>query len=389
MARPVSRHGGRRQYGRSPMAPTGSEAGGNLMFPDSPSPSYGGEFIPSPPPTERPSSRRRGRIHDPADPNASPTATPNNTPETGHVRKMRPRSAKGRPRPGSARSPELSGSPISASPPMHGSPIMRPSSREDSGIDILALSPPARPTSALSRYRVLPSIGPRPGTASEDGGVDGLSHGIDHMTLAGQSGHSAGEPRKRHRKRSTEEETYPQSSSSQRTNQNTEDLRRKNRNESRLQEEPKPHPRTVRTHQTQERVQDQDEEETRFEAKRQNEEAAQTPARPVSATWLARIPVPREPGVNQDRLLLALKLPGGQRLQRHFHTSDTLGGILAYAQTQTDQKLGTCEIAVQGTPQRLFTSSDFKKTIAEAEISDKTVLYIQADEEEEEEEDGM
>ncbi|XP_066296339.1 UBX domain-containing protein 10-like [Branchiostoma lanceolatum] len=385
MARPVSRHGGRKQYGRSPMAPTGSEAGGNFMFPDSPSPSYGGEFVPSPPPTERPSSRRRGRIHDNADPTTSPTATPNNTPETGHVRKMRPRSAKGRPR--SARmSPEMSGSPTSASPPMHGSPIMRPSSREDSGIDILALSPPARPTSALSRYRVLPSIGPRPGTASEDGGVDGIAQGMDHMTLANQSGHSRGEPRKRHRKRSTEEETYPQSSSSQRTNQSTEDLRRKNRHEDRLQEEPKTHHRPH--HRGEGKMPDED--DRTFQDERRDEEPVQTPVRPVSATWLARIPVPREPGVNQDRLLLALKLPGGQRLQRHFHMSDTLGGILAFAQTQTDQKLGTCEIAVQGTPQRVFTSSDFKKTIAESEILDKTLLYIQADEEEEEEdEDGL
>ncbi|CAH1239434.1 UBXN10 [Branchiostoma lanceolatum] len=326
MARPVSRHGGRKQYGRSPMAPTGSEAGGNFMFPDSPSPSYGGEFVPSPPPTERPSSRRRGRIHDNADPTASPTATPNNTPETGHVRKMRP------------------------------------------------------------RYRVLPSIGPRPGTASEDGAVDGIAQGMDHMTLANQSGHSTGEPRKRHRKRSTEEETYPQSSSSQRTNQSTEDLRRKNRHDDRLQEEPitrhRPH------HRGEERMPDVD--DRTFQDERQDKEPVQTPVRPVSATWLARIPVPREPGVNQDRLQLALKLPGGQRLQRHFHMSDTLGGILAFAQTQTDQKLGTCEIAVQGTPQRLFTSSDFKKTIAESEILDKTLLYIQADEEEEEDdEDGM
>ncbi|XP_019628055.1 PREDICTED: UBX domain-containing protein 10-like [Branchiostoma belcheri] len=387
MARPVSRHGGRRQYGRSPMAPTGSEAGGNFMFPDSPSPSYGGEFVPSPPPTERPASRRRGRIHDPADPTASPTATPNNTPETGHVRKMRPRSAKGRPRPGSARSPDMTGSPISASPPMHGSPVMRPSSREDSGIDILALSPPARPTSALSRYRVLPSIGPRPGTASEDSGVDGISHGMDHMTLTNQSGHSTGEPRKRHRKRSTEEETYPQSSSSQRTNQGSEDLRRKNRHDARIQDETKMHHRPTKTHQREEgRMQDGD--DRRPQDEQQDKEAVQTPKRPVSATWLARIPVPHEPGVNQDRLLLALKLPGGQRLQRHFHATDTLSGILAYAQTQTDQKLGTCEIAVQGTPQRLFTSSDFKMTIAEAEIHEKTLLYIQADEEEEED-DGL
>ncbi|XP_070561520.1 UBX domain-containing protein 10-like [Ptychodera flava] len=87
------------------------------------------------------------------------------------------------------------------------------------------------------------------------------------------------------------------------------------------------------------------------------------------------VAIPDEPVENEDRVLLAIRLPEGERLQRYFRPTNTLKEILAYADSLSKDSLLECEMFVNDVPRKIFT--DLSKSIHESKLSDKTVIYLE------------
>jgi len=73
-------------------------------------------------------------------------------------------------------------------------------------------------------------------------------------------------------------------------------------------------------------------------------------------------------------VLVAVKLPSGQRVEHRFATSDQLYSVLHYVETVTQQDLTDCQL-VSADRSTVFT--DLKLTIAAARILNRSVLYLQ------------
>ena len=84
--------------------------------------------------------------------------------------------------------------------------------------------------------------------------------------------------------------------------------------------------------------------------------------------------VPSEPGPDEERIALAVKLPNGNRVQRYFSPFDSLKVVLQFVETSENSDYSGCEFMCHETKNIL---NDFRKTIRELNLADKTVLYIQ------------
>ena len=87
--------------------------------------------------------------------------------------------------------------------------------------------------------------------------------------------------------------------------------------------------------------------------------------------------VPREPGPNEPRILLALKLPDGTRVERYFHPHARLIGILAYAHSQYPiLPVSQCNLyRMDIVPKKLLAQTDL--SLEDVGIQNRTVLYVE------------
>lgn len=82
-----------------------------------------------------------------------------------------------------------------------------------------------------------------------------------------------------------------------------------------------------------------------------------------------------EPGDDEDRILLAIKLPSGERLQRYFRPSEKLEMLLLFAESKTESGFASASEFVCADSRRVL--SDLKSTIRSADIADRSVLFLQ------------
>ena len=85
--------------------------------------------------------------------------------------------------------------------------------------------------------------------------------------------------------------------------------------------------------------------------------------------------IPNEPLEDEPRILLAIKLPNGQRLQRYFRPSDRFTDISTYAETESNQSFCNCNLFINQVPKRLV--SNWKETFHEAGLLDRTLLCLE------------
>ncbi|XP_043917733.1 UBX domain-containing protein 10 [Protopterus annectens] len=82
----------------------------------------------------------------------------------------------------------------------------------------------------------------------------------------------------------------------------------------------------------------------------------------------------KEPPKDEPRLLLAVRIPSGQRFEHYFHPTDTLQVVIATAESQSNNKYEHCIIETMDVPRRSFR--DLTKHLHECGIQNKSVLCI-------------
>ena len=88
-----------------------------------------------------------------------------------------------------------------------------------------------------------------------------------------------------------------------------------------------------------------------------------------------KVVLPQEPLPNEEHLILAVKLPSGQRAQRRFRPLDQLQTILNFAELSAQLDFTGCEL-VCDVPRHLVFP-DLSLVLAESGITDRTVLHVQ------------
>ncbi|XP_060115365.1 UBX domain-containing protein 10 [Heteronotia binoei] len=81
-----------------------------------------------------------------------------------------------------------------------------------------------------------------------------------------------------------------------------------------------------------------------------------------------------EPSEEEPRLLLAVRSPSGQRFEHHFRPTDSLETVLAVAERKNSTVYERCSIETVEVPRRTF--SDLTKSLQECAILHKSVLCI-------------
>ena len=84
--------------------------------------------------------------------------------------------------------------------------------------------------------------------------------------------------------------------------------------------------------------------------------------------------LPSEPSETEERLLLAIKLPDGQRIQRFFRPSDQLNSVLHFAENSSLSDFSEYDL-VCNVPKVVFY--DLTQCIQDTELKDRTVLYLE------------
>lgn len=86
--------------------------------------------------------------------------------------------------------------------------------------------------------------------------------------------------------------------------------------------------------------------------------------------------LPDEPtDTETERIHLAIKLLDGSRHERWFRHTDTLGTVLAFASSISNDKLPPCQICTSEVPRRVF--DNFSVSLSQAKINSRTVLYLE------------
>ncbi len=88
-----------------------------------------------------------------------------------------------------------------------------------------------------------------------------------------------------------------------------------------------------------------------------------------------KVVLPQEPLPNEEHMVLAVKLPSGQRAQRRFRPLDQLQTILSFAEVSAQLDFTGCEL-VCDVPRHLVFP-DLSLLLAESGITDRTVLHVQ------------
>merc|ERR1712150_68597 len=86
------------------------------------------------------------------------------------------------------------------------------------------------------------------------------------------------------------------------------------------------------------------------------------------------IKLPAEPAEDKPRVLLAVKLPNGQRVQRFFSPTDQLEIVLNFAELSSKLDLTNHEIVCDA-PRKIF--SNMTTTIQESGLENRTVVHVQ------------
>lgn len=84
--------------------------------------------------------------------------------------------------------------------------------------------------------------------------------------------------------------------------------------------------------------------------------------------------LPQDPEKDEKRITLAVKLPTGERLQQTFRPSDPLQVILKFAESSSRRNFSRCELVCHE-PKVILRN--MRKTIRQANLQNKTLLYIQ------------
>ena len=86
--------------------------------------------------------------------------------------------------------------------------------------------------------------------------------------------------------------------------------------------------------------------------------------------------LPDEPkDTEPQRIHLAIRLLDGSRHERWFRHTDTLGTVLAFAESVSKNKLPSCQFCINEVPRRVF--DDFSESLSQAGITSRTVLYLE------------
>ena len=84
--------------------------------------------------------------------------------------------------------------------------------------------------------------------------------------------------------------------------------------------------------------------------------------------------LPNEPGKEEKQVLLAVKLPDGQRIQRCFRPDDSLHSVLHFAENSSLIDYSEYDL-VCNVPKIVF--DDLSQRIQDAKLQDRTVLYLE------------
>ena len=84
--------------------------------------------------------------------------------------------------------------------------------------------------------------------------------------------------------------------------------------------------------------------------------------------------LPNEPGKDEERVLLAVKLPDGQRIQRCFRPDDSLHSVLHFAENSSLIDYSEYDL-VCNVPKIVF--DNLSQRIQDAQLQDRTVLYLE------------
>ncbi|XP_022090113.1 UBX domain-containing protein 10-like [Acanthaster planci] len=82
-----------------------------------------------------------------------------------------------------------------------------------------------------------------------------------------------------------------------------------------------------------------------------------------------------EPCEGEDRCLIAVKLPEGERLQRYFRPSDSIADIVSYAEHTTRRVFSDCNVFTSDVPKRMV--SNLSSTISKVGLGHRTLLYLE------------
>lgn len=86
--------------------------------------------------------------------------------------------------------------------------------------------------------------------------------------------------------------------------------------------------------------------------------------------------LPDEPkDTEPERIHLAIKLLDGSRHERWFRHTDTLGMVLAFAESVSTDKLPPCQFCTNDVPRRVF--NNFSISLTQAGVISRTVLYLE------------
>ena len=86
--------------------------------------------------------------------------------------------------------------------------------------------------------------------------------------------------------------------------------------------------------------------------------------------------LPDEPKETEpQRIHLAIRLLDGSRHERWFRHTDTLGMVLAFAESVSKNKLPSCQFFTNEVPRRVF--DNFTESLTQAGITSRTVLYLE------------
>ena len=83
---------------------------------------------------------------------------------------------------------------------------------------------------------------------------------------------------------------------------------------------------------------------------------------------------PLQRAADEEHVLIAVKMPSGERLQRHFRPTDRLQLILKFVESEMKDIFKGCEFVRADTRQVL---SDLRATIQASGIADRSVLFLQ------------
>ena len=86
------------------------------------------------------------------------------------------------------------------------------------------------------------------------------------------------------------------------------------------------------------------------------------------------IALPQEPHGDELKILLAVKLPDGRRMQRNFNPSDTLQTVLNFAAVSASLDLTGCDL-VCSMPMQVFHNKGM--TIKESGLKNRTMLHVE------------